>query len=211
MPEPQNQPADDGAGDAAAAAAAAAAGTAAKPTEDPKLSMTQAEFDRIIADRVARAKPKDYDELVKIRDAQKAAEEGEKTELQKEKDARLAAEQKATERNSKADAKLRRAAILTEAAKQNAIDAEVIAELLKGNEDIAVDDEGEVTGVTEAVKALLKQKPVLVKGKPGASGTEFGGNDPASIAEQIATLERAGKYAEARDLKVRQMAGLRTS
>jgi hypothetical protein len=209
MPEPIIPTPDSGAGDPPKDGPGS--GTPPTPPEPPKkLEFTQEEFDRIIADRVTRAKPKDYDDLLKLKAEREAAAEKEKTDLQKEKDARLAAEAQGTERVSKADAKLRRAAIMLEAAAQNAADTDIVLALLAGNDTITVDDDGEVLGVKEAVKKLLKDKPVLVKGSGGSStGGEFGGNDPATLAEQITSLERQGKYKEARELKMQQMANLR--
>jgi hypothetical protein len=170
--------------------------------EPKKLEMTQEEFDRIIAERVARAKPKDYDDLVRLREEQSAAEEAKKTELQKEKDARAAAEAAAKERTAAADRKLIRAEILTESAAQKAADADIVYALLRDSEDITVDAVGTVSGAREAVARLLKSKPTLVAGAPSSSGGEFGGNDKQTVQEQITQLEQQGKFKEARDLKM---------
>jgi hypothetical protein len=165
--------------------------TEAPKTEAPKkLEFTQEELDRIIAERVSRAKPKDYDDLVKLRDERAAAAEVEKTELQREKDARKEAERAAKEMNSKANAKLIRAALLTEATAQDTLDADIVVTLLTESPDIEVDDAGEVHGVKEAVAKLLKDKPILVRKGPSSSGGEFGGNDPKTRAAKIAELER---------------------
>ncbi len=174
-------------------------GTPPTPPEAPKpLTMTQEEFDRIIADRVRRATPADYEELKKLKAEKDQAVEAEKTELQKEKDARLAAEREAKAKNAMADAKLIRAAILTEATTQNAADTDIMITLLSASKDITVDADGEVIGAKEAVAKLLKDKPLLAKGKgAAASGAEFGGNDPKTRVAQIADLER-----RANDLKL---------
>ncbi len=163
-----------------------------KPPEAPKpvTFASQEELDRLIADRVRRAKPADYDELVALRTAKEAEEEAKKTEQQKQDDERKERERKTNEKNSKANAKLIRAEVLAEATALNALDADIVAQLLMGSKDIRVDDEGEVTGAKEAVAALLTDKPSLVKGKtPGASGGEFGGNDPKTRNAKIAELE----------------------
>lgn len=173
--------------------------------EAKKLDLTQEDLDRIIADRVRRAQPADYEALKAKAAKQDAAEAAEKSDTQKAKDAQAEAERKAAERTSKADAKLRRAAILAEAVAQNAADSDIVIALLAGDDGITVGDDGEVSGVKDAVKKLLKDKPVLVKGKtPGASGGEFGGNDQKTLPERIRELEAAGKYGEARDLKIQQ-------
>ena len=64
-------------------------------------------------------------------------------------------------------------------------------------------------GAKEAVKALLKEKPILAGTAGAASGGQFGGDDPRSIDEKIAEAERNGKWAEARDLKVRKGLGIK--
>lgn len=185
MPE-EHKPEDSGSG-----TGTPPAGTTPTPPEAPKpLSLTQEELDRIIADRVRRAVPADYEELKKLKAEKDAAAEAEKTELEKEREARRAAERAAKEKDSKANAKLIRAALTEQAAVQNAIDAEVIVAILQGSADITVDDEGEVAGAKEAVAKLLKDKPVLAKGKSSASGGEFGGNDPKTAVAKIAELER---------------------
>lgn len=181
-----------------------AAGAGAGNQEPKKLEFTQEELDRIIADRVARAKPKDYDDLVKLREAQAAAAEKEKTDLQKEKDARAAAEAKVAETEARANGILIRAAIQLEAAAQNAADAETVVQLLAGNESITVDGD-QVKGAKQAVKKLLEDKPFLVKAsKPGASGGEFGGTDQKTLQERIKEAESKGDWALARRLKLGQ-------
>ncbi len=168
-------------------------GTPPTPPEAPKpLTMTQDELDRIIADRVRRARPADYDELLKLKAEKDAAAEAEKTELEKAKDAQKAAEKAAKEKDSRANAKLLRAEILSEATAQNAVDADTVAELLARSKDITVEEDGTVLGAKEAVTKLLAEKAFLVKGKgaPGASGAEFGGTTPANRVGKIAELER---------------------
>jgi hypothetical protein len=187
MPEP-TKPAD---GSEAGGAAGAVDDKKVVPPEAPKpiTFSSQEELDRIIADRVRRAIPSDYEDLKKLKAAKDAEAEAEKTELQKEKDARKAAEVAAKEKDSRANTKLVRAELLTEAAAQNALDSDIVVALLQGSTDITVNDEGEVRGAKEAVAKLLKDKPILVKGKVAASGAEFGGNDPKARVAKIAELE----------------------
>lgn len=187
MPE-ANPPANSGAG-----TGTPPEGTPPTPPEAPKkLEFTQEELDRIIADRVRRARPDDYDDLLKLKSERDAEAEAKKTELEKERDARKAAEKSAKELSSKANTRLVRAEILSEAVAQNAADSDIVIALLAGSKDITVDEEGNVLGVKTAVEALLKNKPVLVKGKgtPSASGGEFGGDDPKTKLAKIADLER---------------------
>ena len=195
------KPADD----AAATEATRVAAAAAEAAKSESKTFTQVELDAIIADRLARntAKFADYDDLKAKAAKVDLADENAKTELQKALDKAAKAETDGKSAVERANATLRRAAIYSEATKQNAIDGDTIAALLAGNATVAVDKDGNVTGAAEAVKALLHEKPFLLKGAPAGGGHgEFGGNDPATLNEKIAALERAGKYAEARDLKI---------
>ena len=191
--------------DAAATEAARVAAAAAEAAKSESKTFTQVELDAIIADRLARntAKFADYDDLKAKAAKVDLADENAKTELQKALDKAAKAETDGKSAVERANATLRRAAIYGEATKQNAIDGDTVTALLAGNATVAVDKDGNVTGAAEAVKALLHDKPFLLKGAPANGGHgEFGGNDPATLNEKIAALERAGKYAEARDLKI---------
>lgn len=206
MPDPIAPPPADGQpGAEAAAAAAVAAAKLTAPPETPK-TFTQAELDAIVQDRVRRAVPSDY-EALKVKAAKvDEADEAAKTDLQKAIDARVKAETESKTVLATSNSRLIRATIHAEAADQSAIDRDAVVALLVGDDSISVDAKtGEVVGVKEAVAALLKAKPYLVKtGTAPRSGGEFGGSDPGTIAEQISTLERAGKFREARALKIQQ-------
>lgn len=200
MPEATDKPADDTTGSGAAAP------EGEKPKSEATKTFTQEELDAIVQDRLKRAVPKDYEELKAKAAKVDEAEEAAKTDLQKEKEARLESERAAKERNSKADAKLRRAAILSEAATQGTSDADIVVALLMNSADITVDDDGEVSGVKEAVRKLLKDKPVLVKGtNASASGGEFGGKDQETLAERIKAAEAKGDWKLSRQLKLAQV------
>ena len=202
MPGTATPPAD---GTASTPPATPPIGTGTPPTVPESKSFTQAELDAIIADRLARhtAKFADYDELKAKVAKVDEADENAKTELQKALDKAAKAELAGNTAIERANATLRRASIYSEATKQNAVDGDTVVALLAGNATVAVDKDGNVTGAAEAVKVLLHDKPFLLKGPPtaGAHG-EFGGNDPSTLKEKIAALERAGKWAEARDLKI---------
>lgn len=171
--------------------------------EPPKqITLTQEELDAIVANRLKRAQPKDYDALKAKAEKYDAAEAAKLTAEQQALAAKEAAESAAAERTAKADAKLKRAALIAEAMAQKAADPDIIVALLRDSDTITVTEDGEVDGAKEAVKALLKLKPTLVTAGAKSSGGEFGGNDPASIDEKIATAERAGDWAAARDLKI---------
>lgn len=179
------------------AAGAAGAGAPAGGTEK---TFTQAELDAIIAARLAREKP-DPEVLRKAQEYDKL-QEAQQTELEKANTRAERAEAKAKEAETKAQGILIRAAIMTEAAAQNAADADTVIALLAGNATITVEGD-EVKGVKEAVKALLKDKPFLVKATtPGTSGGEFGGNDQKTLQEKIREAESKGDWKTARQLKL---------
>jgi len=169
---------------------APAGGTQPPP---PEKTFTQAEMNAIIQERLARDKVDP--EILRKAKAFDAAEEANKTELQKEKDRADRAEAKTAEAEARADATLVRAAIMAEAASQDAIDAATVAQLLAGVESVTVVD-NEVKGAAAAVKKLLTDRPFLVKGKtPGTSGGgEFGGKDKSTLDEQIRAAEEKGDW-----------------
>lgn len=193
-----------GTGDAGNSGAGNAGGAGAPPP-DAK-TFTQAELDAILRERLARAVPADYEDLkgkaAKYDEAQTAS----KSELEKANEAKAKAEKERDDALSRANATLVRAAVMTEASAQNAVDPATVVALLTGNPAIVVKD-GEVEGAKDAVKALLKEKTFLVKSAGSSSGGEFGGNDKGTLDEQIAELERAGKFKEARELKIRKGLG----
>lgn len=209
MPEPEKKPADDSQG---GGADDGAAGDDAKKSAAPKPITfdSQEALDKVIQDRVRRATPSDYEDLKAKAAKHDEAENAKKSDADKARDAQAEAERKAAERTSNADAKLRRAAILEAAVAAKAADTDIVLALLASDSSITVDDAGEVSGAKAAVKKLLDSKPMLKSGAlPGAAGGEFGGNDQRTIDERIAELERAGKYAEARDLKVQKGLGVK--
>lgn len=186
MPD-NTPPPDSGAG-----TGAGPEGKLPDPPEAPKpvTFESQEALDRVIADRVRRAVPADYADLLELKKKTDAEAEAKKTEDERKEDERKEREKKAAEKTRKADLKLIRAEVISEATAQNALDADIVFALLQGSKDIKVDDDGEVTGAKEAVSRLLTDKPSLAKGKiPGASGGEFGGNDPKTRQAKIAELE----------------------
>ncbi len=168
-------------------------------------TFTQAELDAIIATRLAREKP-DPEVLRKAAEFDKL-EAANQTELERATKAREAAEQKAKDANARADRILIRAAIMAEAASQNAADTDTVVALLNGSDAVTIDGE-DVKGAKEAVAKLLKDKPFLVKVRaPGASGGEFGGNDQTTLDEKIREAEGKKDWDAARRLKLAKAAG----
>ena len=177
-------------GDAGSASGALAGGEPPKLPEPPKpLSLTQEDLDRIIAERVRRAVPADYEDLKGKATKYDEAQAASKSELEKAQEKVAKAEAAAVAATTAANATLVRAAILAEAATQNAIDPATVVALLAGSDAITVEN-GEVKGAKQAVTAILKEKSFLVKAAmPGASGGQFGGIDPKTKAQKIADLE----------------------
>lgn len=139
------------------------------PNPNPPAKLfTQAELDAHIADRLKREREKyaDYDalktraaKLQEIEDAQKSAEE----KLQEQ----LTALQQQTEK-AKADRRdaVLRSAIVAAAAKAGMTDPADAYSLLDKSK-IEIKDDDTVTGIEEAIKALVESKPYLVKSAPG--------------------------------------------
>lgn len=136
----------------------------------PEKTFTQAELDRILADRLKRQKEQfaDYDQLKTAReelDQIKAGQLSEQEKLQKkletlEKKA-AEAEAKALEKERMAQEILIRSAILSEAAKLGFADPED-AYLLLGTKP-ALGEDGQPVGVAEAVAALAEKRPYLLR------------------------------------------------
>lgn len=112
-------------------------------------------------------------------DAYEAAEaerkQAEMTEAQKADTARKAAEEKAQKAIQQADAKLKRAAFMAEASKYGVVRPEdayalALADGFAGD----VGDDGNVSGVTEAVKALVDAGRLPRTGAPQAPGLDAG-------------------------------------
>ena len=200
MPETQTPPADGTTG-------AEGAQTPAVGDQNPETgkTFTQADVDRIVADRVARAKPADYDEAKAALDEKRKRDEGEKTEIQRLTEDRDAQKARGDSAEQRANETLRSAAVQVEALKQGA-DEELVALALAGDTSIEVRD-GKVLGAKEAVEKLLERKPNLKVGVNRQSGGEFGGRDGGTVQEKINSLKAKGdkeSLAEARRLEIAQ-------
>lgn len=147
------------------------------PDPEPK-TFSQADLDRIVADRLARVKaepPADYAQL------QAAATElaALKATAKKAEDDRLSADEKTTNKIAELEASIQkandavaaakseaqtekvRATIIAEAMKQKAVDPSDIVALLP-KDAVTIGDDGQVTGAEAAIKSLLEAKPHLV-------------------------------------------------
>jgi ElaB/YqjD/DUF883 family membrane-anchored ribosome-binding protein len=126
---------------------------------------TQSELNAIVRDRLAREKSKyeDYEEakkaqaeLAKIKDSQKTTEEKLKDEADK-------AKQEAAEKSAKANERLIRAEIISQASALGFEHPEDAYKLMSRSEVNLDEDTLEVSGVKESLEALAKERPSMVK------------------------------------------------
>jgi len=159
--------------DEAAAAPAGAEGATTPPEPPAERTFTQAELDRIVQDRVARVKrevPEDYEELKQAASKWSEFEESQKTELEKAQAAAKQAEKEAAKALKTANERLIQAEILAEATAQKAIKPEHMHRLIE-RDSVTVGDDGQVTGIQEAVKAFLEANPEYVGSRRPAAGS----------------------------------------
>lgn len=133
-------------------------------TEVPARTFTQEDVDRIVQERLARAKttpPPDYDDLKAAAARLAEIEEASKSELEREREAREKAEAEAQKIRETAERRLIEAAVLAEGTKQNALKPEHLHKLIDTGE-VTVGDDGQVTGVAEAITAFLSSNPEYV-------------------------------------------------
>ncbi len=156
---------------------------------DPPKTFTQDDVDRIIAERLSRAKataPADYDEVKKKAAEWDKVQEGQKSELQKAQDKLAEAEQARKAAEDRALAAIRKSAVVAAATKAGAVDPDAVLALLPMDK-VTVADDGLVTGVEEAVKVLLEAKPYLV-GKPSTptpGGADGGTRNTVPPGQQL--------------------------
>lgn len=124
--------------------------------QEPPKTYNQDEINKIIEKRLSRErkawKKQVEDDKVK---AQMTTEEKLKAE-------KAEAETKANEAIVKANQRLVKSEILNKAGSLGVIDTDAVYRLLD-KDDIDIDDDGNITGVEEAVKALITAKPYLIK------------------------------------------------
>jgi len=125
---------------------------------------TQADIDRIIADRLTRERQKfaDYDDLKKAQIELKKLQDANLSESDKLKVKLAEAESQRDAAMALANERLIRSSFISEASKANAMhpgDAYALADLSK----VEISDEGNVTGAAEAVAELVKSGRLPVK------------------------------------------------
>lgn len=203
--------ADNGGGEGGGNGAEAGDGKPAKVEFTPE---QQAELDRIVADRLARERKKaekfaDYDELkTKLTAFEQAEADRSKAEmtaterLEAEKADALKRAQEAEDRNASvltaANKRLINAEFKTAARDAN-IPAERLAAALKlaDTDAVTVDDDGNISGLSDVITALIAEHPYLAEvTQPKPVGSPSGGGEPAAktkdqrLAEAKALAEK---------------------
>ena len=184
------------------------------PVKPEGKTFTQEQVDKLVQERLARQKAQfaDYDELKGQAEEYNKLKESQQSDTERliaraeaaEKAAQQAAEAQAAADKARDDAlkqsneTLRRSAIVTAAASQQAIDpAEVYALLaaekfavhVKDDDDqpvefnVTIGDDGQVTGAEDAVEALLTIKPHLVGTPTPQPGPGDGGTHTTPVQE----------------------------
>jgi hypothetical protein len=152
-------------------------------------SFTQEDVDRIVKDRVARAKskpPDDYEELKAAKARLAEIEEANKTELEKAQTRAAELEQQAKDADARAREAMLRSAVVAEAARKNVVDPDAAAVLLDRSV-LEFADDGTPSNIADAMDSLLKAKPYLVGGARAGSadqGARKGGNDKQQITRE---------------------------
>lgn len=165
---------------------------------DPPKSFTQADVDRIVQERLSRAKlkpPSDYEDLKTKAAKLDELEAASRSDLEKAQEAQRKADERATAAEARANETARRHAIEREAGKQKAADPDDVFAVLqttsKYRDMVTMDDDGQVTGVEEAVKAILTDKPHLVGKTSTPAGDGDGGSRGGGEAQKPKSLEDA--------------------
>ena len=176
--QPQEAPDATGGGKQPETEPEGATPTTAKP-QAPERSFSQADVDRIIAERLARQKAQiegqfsDYEALKAAKEKLDALEEAQLSELEKAQ--RRAAEAEAARDRAlqEANERLIQSAFMAAAAKAGAAYPEDVYYLadLSG---VSIEENGTVTGVTEAVGALVEAGRLVMAGKPKAPSLDSG-------------------------------------
>jgi uncharacterized protein involved in type VI secretion and phage assembly len=158
----------EGAGESGGSAAAVQQQPAAK-------SYSPEEMERIIAQRVNKAKQgfADYDDLKakaaradELEQAQQTETDKLRSKAERESQKRAEAEEKASKAQQRAQTALMRAAVVAAASQLNAADPGDVFTLLDKS-SLSIDDDDSVSGAREAVDALLKAKPHLLRRTAG--------------------------------------------
>lgn len=135
-------------------------------------TFTQADVDRIVQERVARAKtttPDDYEDLKAKAQKFDELEQANATELDKAKVAREKAEKERDDALAAVKESKLAAAVIGAAAKKNIVDPDAALALLDRS-TLTLDAAGTPTNVDEALTQLLEAKPYLAAANGGRRG-----------------------------------------
>lgn len=166
----------------------------ASPPANGDKTFTQDELNAIVQDRLARATKgqPSKDELTELRAAKTKLEELEQagaSELEKANKAREQAEAKATEALATANERLLKSTAITALVGAGVTSVEAAYRALDKT-GLTVEDDGTVSGLDDAVKALVEEVPAFVgKGTPGSADQGARGGGPDQITrEQLSKL-----------------------
>lgn len=174
------------------------AGGGTQPGTGGERTFTQADLDRIVADRLQRERAKyaDYDDLKTKAEQLRQIEDAQKTELERAQEEAKKAREERDRAMQEAQDRLIQAAFVSEAAKLNAAhpaDAYHLADL----SGITVSESGGVEGVAEIVKGLVDSGRLPVSGRPrapsldgGAGGGERPGDQTGTLSNEEAVIAR---------------------
>lgn len=171
--------------------------------QQPGKMFTQAELDAIIAERLSRQKAQyaDYADLKAKAQKWGEVEEAQKTEAQKLAERAAKAERERDEAQQRSKARLIRAAFVAEAAKAGAAHPEDVF-ALADTANVKLDDDDNVTGVAEAVQAVIAagRVPTLQAQRAPSLDAGAGGGKRASEQERIALTD--AELEQARKLRI---------
>lgn len=176
-------------------------------TTQPTVTFTQADIDRIVKDRIERERAKFADhetlkaakaELDALKAAQMSEDEKRAARITELEQLAAVAQHERDEALKKANDRLIRSAFIAEAARAGAEHPED-AYRLADTDTVTISEAGEVSGVAEAVKALVQagrlpmrkvqgQAPNLDGGAAGATGSTL----PVLTAEQELIAKKMG-------------------
>jgi hypothetical protein len=162
-------------------------------------TLTQSEVNRIIEERLTRERQKysDYEELRQKAQKLNEIEESQKSELQKALDAKEASENAAQQAIEQANQRLIQAEFIAAASKLNVAHPED-AYRLANRTGVVIGEDGQVSGVGEAVQALVDAGRLVLTGKPKAANLDGGSGGGDRPQEQDKPLTPDQKAAAAK-------------
>lgn len=154
--------------------------------------LSQVQVDAIVADRLARQSKKfaDYDELKAKAAKLDESEAASLSELEKERAARAAAEERVSLLQVESDSAKVTAAITAEATLRGVRNISTVLRAIDRT-GLTLGDDGQVSGVEDAVEALLAEIPELVGGKLTTKSADLGarGGGPGLVTQaQLAAM-----------------------